>query len=630
MTDQMSSQEGTPTPVDLRTYMGVLRRRWLLVVVLTLSAAILALVVSLLQTPMYRASAVVAVNPVLTPSAQQVSGDRVSESFVKAQLDLLNSATAANLVADEIGRPVNASFSQLSAGTPNIRIVAESDDPERAALVANTYVGAYRELRIAEDLARLNQTAEIIQERLDAVERQIAELPPPEIPEFNLPDGLVLTPEQEQVIREAAEQQASEQAVSSELSSQRSQYLQQLAVIEDEAAFTSEGRITIIDEASAPSAPYEPSVLRNVLLALLVGLVLGVAAAFVREQFDDSIDSAESLAVASGGLPLLGAVPLDEAWTAAGDTRLVTVQAPNSVTTEAYRTLRTSLQFAWLEAPMTGVQVTSARSLDGKSTTVANLAVTLAAAGKRVLVVDLDLRRPRMHRFFGLSNDVGFTTALKDPDSFRSAVAVSPDLHGLEVLTSGPRPANPSELLASPAVRAFMQRLYGEYDLVLVDSSPVLGVSDPLVIADLVDATVVVARSLATTKGEVRAAVDLLRKVDAPLVGTVVNSVDSRHHNYYGYGYYGYAAGYLVSEPPATVSASRPVSDDAGNATGEAGRDGAGDAGGAAVSEADDVAASPEGAVDEAQSAGRRRFGRKARRESGDDSAVDPGSPGDD
>jgi len=267
--------------------------------------------------------------------------------------------------------------------------------------------------------------------------------------------------------------------------------------------------------------------------------------------------------------------------------------------------------------------VTSARSLDGKSTTVANLAVTLAAAGKRVLVVDLDLRRPRMHRFFGLSNDVGFTTALRDPDSFRSAVAVSPDLGGLGVLTSGPRPGNPSELLASPAVRAFMQRLYGEYDLVLVDSSPVLGVSDPLVIAGLVDATVVVARSLATTKGEVRAAVDLLRKVNAPLVGTVVNSVDNRRHNYYGYGYYGYADGYLGSEPPGAVAASRPASHDVGDATGEAG--------GAAVPDPGDVAASPQGGVDHAQPAGRRpRFGRTARLDSGNDPAVDPGWSGDD
>jgi len=623
MTDQLASEEGTPSPVDLRTYMGVLRRRWLLMVVITAAAVILALVISLLQTPMYRASAVVSVNPVLTPSAQQVSGDPVSESFVKAQLDLLNSATAANLVAEEIGRPVNASFSQMSRGTPNIRIVAESNDPERAALVANTYVGAYRELRIAEDLSRLNQTADIIQERLDAVEEEIAALPAPEVPEFNLPDGLVLTPEQEQVIREAAERAASEQSVSSGLASQRSQYLQQLAVIEDEAAFTSEGRITVIDEASIPSSPYEPSVLRNVLLALMVGLVLGVGAALVREQFDDSIDSADSLAAASGGLPLLGAVPLDEAWTAAGDTRLVTVQAPNSVTAEAYRTLRTSLQFAWLEAPMTGVQVTSARSLDGKSTTVANLAVTLAAAGKRVLVVDLDLRRPRMHWFFGLSNDVGFTTVLKDPDSFRSAVAVSPDLHGLEVLTSGPRPANPSELLASPAARAFMQRLYGEYDLVLVDSSPVLGVSDPLVIADLVDATVVVARSLATTKGEVRAAVDLLRKINAPLVGTVVNGVDSRHHNYYGYGYYGYAAGYLDSEPPATVVAHRSGSNGSGDATEDGEGSGPGKSGDAVAS-----ASEPGQEVD--PPGRRRRFGRKSRMAVETDMAADPDSPSDD
>ncbi len=507
---------------DARVYVAVLRRRWPLVAATAVVAVLVALTISLLQTPMYRASSVISVNPVLSPSGRQAASAQVGTSFVQAQLDLLRSQTAADLVAEQIGGPVSASFSSYSAGTANILIEATSPDPVRAALVADTYAGVYEQLRIAEDLDRVGEAAAVVSGRLSEVQDELAVLE---------------AEEGEDPTRSVREQ---------ELIGQRNQYEQQLGVLADEAAFIESGRISVIDPALVPSSPYEPTIARNLTLALLIGLVLGVFAAFARDYFDDSVGSSDMLVDAVGGLPLMGAIPRDESWVSATDTRLVSVESPNSVTAEAYRTLRTSLQFGWIDEPRQIVQVTSSRSFEGKSTTVANLGVALAASGSRVLVLDLDLRRPRIQDFFGLTNDVGFTSVLDDPNSLELATAVSTRIAGLEVLTSGPRPSNPSELLSSPEVAALLARLRETYDVIVVDSPPVLGVSDPLVVAGLVDATLLVARSGSTTKGEVWATAELLRKVHAPLVGSVVNFIDRRYQRYYGYyGYYGYAAEYL-------------------------------------------------------------------------------------
>jgi len=516
-----SDASATPSG-DARAYLGVLRRRWPLVVATAAVAALVALSISLLQTPMYRSSSVISVNPVLSPSGRQVASAQVGSSFVQAQLDLLRSQTAADLVAEQIGGPVRASFSSFSAGTANILIEATSPDPVRAALVADTYVGVYEQLRIAEDLERVGEAAAVVSGRLGEVEDELAAL------EAETGD------DPRRSVREQ------------ELIGQRNQYEQQLRVLADEAAFIESGRISVIDPALVPSEPYEPTVARNLTLAVLIGLVLGLFAAFARDYFDDAVGSSDSMVDAVGGLPLMGAIPRDESWSSASDTRLASVESPNSVVAEAYRTLRTSLQFGWIDEPRKIVQVTSSRSFEGKSTTVANLGVALAASGSRVLVLDLDLRRPRIQEFFGLTNDIGFTSVLKDPDSLETATAVSARITGLEVLTSGPKPSNPSELLSSPEVATLLTRLRETYDVIVVDSPPVLGVSDPLVIAGLVDATLLVARSGSTTKSEVWATAELLRKVHAPLVGSVVNFIDRRYQRYYGYyGYYGYAAEYL-------------------------------------------------------------------------------------
>jgi capsular exopolysaccharide synthesis family protein len=229
---------------------------------------------------------------------------------------------------------------------------------------------------------------------------------------------------------------------------------------------------------------------------------------------------------------------------------LVSSAAPSSGAAEAYRTLRTSIQFVALDRPIRIVQITSPVAQEGKSTTLSNLGVVLAQAGQRVVMVCCDLRRPRLHNFFGKENRVGFTSVLLGQTSLADAVQPAlPDQDHLWLLASGPEPPNPSELLASPLTGEVLRTLASEFDVVLVDSPPVLPVTDAAVLSAHVDAVIVVSVAGITGGKDLRRTLELLSHVNAPVVGTVLNGVtkgavygysyrynSSSHGGYGGYG----------------------------------------------------------------------------------------------
>jgi non-specific protein-tyrosine kinase len=243
----------------------------------------------------------------------------------------------------------------------------------------------------------------------------------------------------------------------------------------------------------------------------------------------------------ASGLQTLALIPAVEGWRDRDEARLVSVAEPTSPPAESYRTLRTSIQFLGLERPLRTLQVTSPAAGEGKTTTLANLAVALARAGQQVVVACCDLRRPRVHEFFGLSNGIGFTNVLLGEAPLSAVLQPVEGVERLAVLASGPLPPNPSELLASRRTADVLAALAGGADVVLVDSPPVLPVTDAAVLAGQVDATVLVATVGDTTRREVARAVEVLRQVGAPLVGTVLNGVPTEGgygYSYDGYGYY--------------------------------------------------------------------------------------------
>ena len=274
------------------------------------------------------------------------------------------------------------------------------------------------------------------------------------------------------------------------------------------------------------------------MLALVVGALLGVSLAFLVEYLDDSIETQEELERIIGPVPVLGQIPEVAGWKAKDKSRLVAAEAPRSPPAEAYRALRTAIDFVGLDHPMRTLQVTSSSAGEGKTTTLANLGVTLAPAGKRVVIVCCDLRRPRVHEFFGLSNKVGFTSALVGERPVSAALQAVPGIPRLRLMASGPLPPNPSELLASQRAADVFAALAVEADIVLIDSPPVLPVTDALVLFRHVDATLMIFSAGVTTRKEAAAAVAKVKQVNGPLVGAILNGVKARPAGYgYGYGY---------------------------------------------------------------------------------------------
>jgi capsular exopolysaccharide synthesis family protein len=526
-----STPPEVPT-MDVRDYVRVIRRRLPTIIFTAMLVVGAALALSFSQTPVYEATAKVLVAPRL---AEQIAGSEAGTEAPRAietEIEVLNSRGTRQAARSRLGHVPNISVSGVGT-TQVVRIEARSTDRERAASDANGYADTYIELRREAFNDELLAASEEIQGRVDELDNQRALL---EAELAGLP-----------IEDEGARRRADERLSSVE--PKRDGYLDQLDNLEVAANLAAQGgSAQVISEAGVPVSPVSPKPIRNGVAALGLGLVLGVGLAFAREYLDDTVRNEDDL-VRSSGLTVVGRIPRVEGWKNRKAPFLVSVTNPNSAAAEAYRTLRTNVQFLDLEHPIRSLQVTSANAQEGKTTTLANLAVTMAKTGQRVIVVCCDLRRPRLHEFFGLSHEVGFTSVLLGESPLSQALQPAGAEGRLLMLASGPPPPNPSELLASKRAAELFDLLAGRADLLLVDSPPVLPVTDALVISGLVDATLVVGTAGNTAKRGLHSAVGALRQVDAPLVGSVLNGIAAAEAEKYGYG--GYTYGYSEDEARA-------------------------------------------------------------------------------
>ncbi|MFJ7847244.1 CpsD/CapB family tyrosine-protein kinase [Peribacillus sp. NPDC097206] len=213
---------------------------------------------------------------------------------------------------------------------------------------------------------------------------------------------------------------------------------------------------------------------------------------------------------------------------------LVAKNNPRSPISEQYRTIRTNIQFSTVDTKVRSILVTSSSPSEGKSTTVGNLAVVFAQQGKKVLLVDTDLRRPTMQFAFDITNNTGLTNVLMKQTSLMKAVYRA-DEENLYVLPSGPIPPNPAELLASKAMDELVEQMYGQFDIVLFDSPPILAVTDAQILANRCDGTILVVRSAKSDKDEMRKAKELLDSVNANVLGAVLNRKKLKKQQYYYY-----------------------------------------------------------------------------------------------
>src|SRR6266542_754940 len=328
------------------------------------------------------------------------------------------------------------------------------------------------------------------------------------------------------------------------------QALDQLAVLQQRlldlqsSASVAQSSAEIVQRAEVPTSPVSPNKVRNGILALFAGLALGVGLAFLRERLDDRLKTRHEIERRLGA-PVLAAVPRLGSWRRGDSARLVMRTEPKSPVSEAYRTLGTNIQYLASKQPLKVVMVTSSLGGDGKTTTAANLAVALAQAGKRVILVSADLRRPRLHHFFGLANDVGLSNALSATIS-AAKLTREAGIPTLRLINAGPVPDDPAALLGSQQTGEFIDGLRQVSDFVIIDTPPVLAVADASILAPLVDGAVLVMDAEQSSRSALGQARDQLENAGANIIGAVYSNFEPGPSAYYPY--YNYYAQYYSDE----------------------------------------------------------------------------------
>jgi succinoglycan biosynthesis transport protein ExoP len=302
-------------------------------------------------------------------------------------------------------------------------------------------------------------------------------------------------------------------------------------------------RASVIAPARVPGAPASPRTSLNVIAGLLAGLAAGVVAAGIRDAVDTRVRTADGLRRLTD-LPLLGTFGSEgqrqgllqgpRSGQAQGPRQLFLETAPHGAEAESYRTLRTDVQFLGVRGRSLSLVVTSAKPAEGKSTVAANLALALAEAGTRVVLVDADLRRPSVAETLGLEGAAGLTSLLIGKAGLDDVLQRFGD-GGLQVLTSGPVPPNPGELLASPAMADLIAELEERFEVIIFDTAPLLPVTDARILAQACSGTLMVASARALRRHELRDALSLLQRVDARVVGVVLTHVRRRPSEVYTY-----------------------------------------------------------------------------------------------
>ena len=489
-----------------RAYALILRRRKWWVVSLAVLGLAISLAFSLTAHKQYSATAQLLVQPSAAASGVGAVQQPVTQTQVQTELQLVTSAPVQQAVRGTLQSTPAVSVAEV-AQTNVIAITATSLVPSRAAVIANLYATA-RSCSTGRRWRNVTWRAR---------RRSCARRSPR--------SGRSSSPSSRDTTSPEASALFNQQAVLKE----------QLAQMEVSGAVDT-GDVVLVTPAQTPVSPSSPKPVQNALLGLAAGLALGLGAAFLRDSLDDRLTSKEATEHA-GGAPVLAMTPAVTSWRRQQKPLVVSVAEPTSPAAESYRSLRTSIQFARQEQQLRSVVVTSPGVSEGKTATLANLGVVFAQAGERVVLVSCDLRRPRIGEFFGLDEQQGFTSVLAGQQTLEEAVLPVPGVDRLSVLPAGPVPPNPAELLNSTRTRDIFAQLREQFDLVLIDSPPVLPVTDAAILSRHADATLLLAAAGQTRRSDLHRAAEKLDQVGATILGIVLNKVTRQTGRYYGYGY---------------------------------------------------------------------------------------------
>lgn len=518
--------------IDLREYAAVLRRRALVIAILAAMGLGLALGYSELQTPIYMATAKVLINAPPGDSLQNLN----NVISVDTEAQVARSAPIASAAAKELGPQfipaelLKHVSVKSTANTFVLDIAYWDPKPAQAALGANAFAKAYLEYKG-------QQAAALIAEQQDSINAQIAELKQQQRQQNAiLETGLPGTIEYRNA-RDALDQ------LSIRLGVLYSSLLQIPQVVNP-------GQVIL--PAEEPGAPSSPKVPLNAALGLFLGLFFGVIAAFVLDRMDDRIHRGSDLQLYLDA-PVLAFVPHVKGRHRKRDSQLIVHLDPRSPVAEAYRTIRASVLSMADKRDLKVLGITSPVQGEGKSMTSANIAAALGQTDKRVLVLSADIRKPRIHEFFGATNERGLSDILEGEVSFGEAVERS-EVDNVWVLAGGRFPAHPAELLQSPAMADLLVAVRKQFDFVIVDCPPVLGLADCLAVLPLVDAVLLVVQADKTRGGAILEVSDRLERVGVSVDTVIMNdlNVARGRPGHRTYDYYTASNEYLrpVRTPP--------------------------------------------------------------------------------
>lgn len=517
--------------MELKHYL-LLVRKWLWLIVLGAGiGAVSAFVFSVMSTPIYQATMTMMISQGADPYRDQNSAVFATQRLASTYVEQIRSRAVMEQVVHDLNLPLppNALIGMTSAqavrDTQLIRVSVEDENPARAQAIANQIgvvfnqqLNEYQQSRFKNAQEELDRQVAETKKKIDETQKALAPLG-----DANDPKNLSAP---EFVRTERLRLQM-------ELSTLQNQYAVLVRSANDFRLASARYADTVTVSASAemPIAPVRPRTSTNTLLGLAVGLMLAAGIAFLVEYLDDSVKSSDDVTRVLE-LSVLGNVVRFPKGTT---NPLVALTSPRAPYVEAYRNLRTNLQFSMLVDSAAALVVSSAEPGEGKSTTVANLATVMAQMDKRVILVDTDLRRPTQHHIFNVPPEPGLTDVFLNELTLEQAITKTA-VPNLDVLTAGKLPPNPAELIESPWMEKLIAILKTQYDVVLFDSPPVLPVTDAALLASKTKHLLWVVSAGKTRSDTLRRAREALKQVDAKILGVVLNRVAAGS----GYGYYYY------------------------------------------------------------------------------------------
>jgi len=539
---QLPPIEAVPTlSDDLRRYIALLWHwTWLLLLV-TLAGGALGYINSRRQTPIYVASATMLISEsrTLNEYANILASERLAQTYSQ----LMTQQPVLEGVIERLGLELDPRLLKervtvsVIDETQLLSVSVEDTDPLRAAQIANSLGIVFAENNQAMQAARYADSKNTLSAQLAQMDEQIRQ-----------------TSTDLEALGDDADKQGDRDRLEANLALYRQIYANLLQSYESVrlAEIQSTSTVTLVEQASPALRPIRPNIPQSTFLAAVVGMILGLGIIVLIETLDDTVKGPTDV-MRQLGLPILGVIArFDD-----DETGPIAAREPRSPTAEAFRVLRSNIQFASVDHPIHSMIVTSPSPKDGKSTIITNLSVVMAQSGRQVALVDADLRRPAQHKRLRLTNRNGLSDLFVQEKVVLDGALRETKLPGLFLVSSGGLPPNPSELVGSEKMLEILRQVKERCDLVLIDTPPVMAVTDASVLASRVDGVLLVIRPGETKLALAKQAIEQLRRSGARLLGVVLNDMvrNRSRYSYYYKGYYSYE--YYYSEEGGRTKGKR-------------------------------------------------------------------------